>query len=416
MKEVACCQRVSERADSSSMSSGPLTYTVDMVEEAELRRLEGWCEGCETGVNAASPSCAPGCSGWFWQRSAIPQSCLRTRQTSQLLGTLAQLRFQAHKLRSAGTDQLAMASFAVPKSPGGPSAFGGSSKRFERLPASRLAYASKDSFNAPGPGAYSPEEVLGFDHSNLSGVTGSFSREQPFMSGRFSYTASTKSLNSTMQEEPVRPSELATMPAAIGQQPSSRKPNAYAYSMGVSRKGLGRGDAVNRAKTPGALDYVKPSVANPRSALMGTDDRFGDSGTDTSPTRRYAHTPPPTLYDHHHAFKAAAIAPSASYTFGHRPERKVHERSPGPHVAGSPSLAKLSVMRSLPSITIGLKEGEKRTDRRRAATPGVAQYDARTVYWSGNRALGKSPSDLTPLPTRPSRDLNIHKDVQASQG
>lgn len=308
-----------------------------------------------------------------------------------------------------------MSSFELPKSPGGPSSFGGSSRRLARLPNNRFTYGSKDSFNAPGPGTYSPEDVLGFDHSNLSGVTGSFSQEQPFMSGRFSFagTASTKSLNSV--DEAIRPSELATMPPSVGMQPSSRKPNSYSYSMGTSRRGIGRGDGINRAKTPGTHDYVKPSVANSRSALMGTEDRFGDCGdVSTSPTHRYSHTPSATAYEHHDSYKTV-ISPPPSYTFGHRPERKVRERSPGPCVAGDGAFSKLGVLPSVPSITISLKASEKRTDRQRASTPGVGHYDARQLYWSNNRALGRSPSDLTPLPTRPPRDLNIHKDVSVGQ-
>ena len=62
---VATCarQRVSDRGHlRGSMSSG-LTHRVDPKEQAELRRLEGFGEACETACAAAAPSLSTCCSG-----------------------------------------------------------------------------------------------------------------------------------------------------------------------------------------------------------------------------------------------------------------------------------------------------------------------------------------------------------------
>ena len=285
-----------------------------------------------------------------------------------------------------------MASFDVPKSPGGPGSFGGSSKRLENLAVHRIAFHAKDSFKVPGPGDYNTEAVLGFDHSNLSGVTASFSRIQPIMSGRYSTgTASTRSFGGSTagDDTPIRPSELVTMAPAVGPQVDSRKTNSASFT--IAKK-----HALRRERTPGTHDYVIPSPVSKRAALIGTDDRFGDSGPETSPTRRYCHTPTPTQYNHHDSYKSQAIAPPPMYTMAQRYVHKKYVASPGPHVAGEYERAHLAVLPSAPAITMAAKRLE-----RSASTPGVGQYDARAVYWSNKKPLGRSYNDYGPLPIRP---------------
>eukprot|EP00325_Prymnesiales_sp_UTEX-LB-985_P032790 CAMPEP_0174731302 /NCGR_PEP_ID=MMETSP1094-20130205/57265_1 /TAXON_ID=156173 /ORGANISM="Chrysochromulina brevifilum, Strain UTEX LB 985" /LENGTH=313 /DNA_ID=CAMNT_0015933665 /DNA_START=16 /DNA_END=957 /DNA_ORIENTATION=- len=313
-----------------------------------------------------------------------------------------------------------MSAFDLPKSPSVPNSFGGSSSRFGRLPAARLTFSTKDLYSdkSPGPGSYSPQDVLGFDHSNLSGVTRSWSRIQTPMDGRYSTGSlhGTAPLRGHASGKQDRPSELVNLPPSLGLQPSSRKPNTAAYSMGISRRDIG-GDVVKRAQTPSAHDYVQPSVANPRGVLIGTDDRFGDRLSNSSTTKRYSHTPSPQQYTPLDSWKTTVTSTTASsYPFGLRPELKVKERSPGPHAPGSPSISKLAVLPSVPSYSTGLKRSTS-MNHHNVETPGVGKYDARQLYWSNKRALGRSASNvaLRPAPTRPARDINLHKDVQAAQ-
>ena len=257
-----------------------------------------------------------------------------------------------------------MSAFEAPKSPGGPGSFGGSGRRFATLPTSRMTHSAK--ITSPGPGAYSPEEVLGFNYSGLSGVTRSWSRASFGMSGRFSQ-ASTRSFASNARDSSVSPVET-NMPPSIGTQPSSLRRSASAFSMGMAGA---RPMAKDRARTPGPNDTGLRDVADRRSIPFGSDrlgdDRFGDT---EGRSARYVKTPPATAYT-----PIPVWSSSSSYTFGHRTERRARERSPGPHVAGSPPAARLATLPRVVEYSAGLK----RPDSKGAATPGVNDYDGRSL-------------------------------------
>lgn len=218
-----------------------------------------------------------------------------------------------------------MAAFECVKSPGG-TGFGGTSSRFARLP-SRDGLVSAKNYGSPGPGAYDTPSVIGFDRSALSGVTASFSQSS-FMLGSRASSVGTRSGLAGGSGEPHEVS--APLQSSVGQSHYlSQHGSSASYSIG-SRFPR------QRARTPGPLAYRAPSVAEVRGAVMGTDDRFGPT---EGHSVKYATTPGATAYDPMHPLPA-----NASYTFGHRFERKPVSRSPGPAADGSPQDAKLAVL------------------------------------------------------------------------
>jgi len=284
-----------------------------------------------------------------------------------------------------------MAAFECVKSPGG-TGFGGTSSRFARLP-SRDGLVSAKNYGSPGPGAYDTPSVIGFDRSALSGVTASFSQSS-FMLGSRTSSMGTRSGLAGGSGEPHEVS--APLQTSVGQSHYlSQHGSSASYSIG-SRFPR------QRARTPGPLAYRAPSVAEVRGAVMGTDDRFGPT---EGHSVKYATTPGATAYDPMHP-----LPTTASYTFGNRFERKPVSRSPGPAADGSPQDAKLAVLSRPANFSMGIKTATR--PPRTPEMPSLHSYDARSEYWNGKKALGRSRS-LEPLPAP--RDLNLHKPVQAAQ-
>ena len=78
--------------------------------------------------------------------------------------------------------------------------------------------------------------------------------------------------------------------------------------------------------------------------------------------------------------------------FNGRTFTRTRERSPGPHAGGAGGAAKNQIMHAQPAWSMGLK-GRPDTGagvHGRPMQPSPADYNPRTLYWSGKKDLGRS--------------------------
>jgi len=285
-----------------------------------------------------------------------------------------------------GLTNAGMAAFDLPKSPG--TASFGAINRF-RTPKSR----------SPGPLAYEPESTLNFSRSTLS-----VSCSQPSFSFREKFTDRSGS---------PRAQTALHIPSGTGApQPDSRRPTAPTFSMG--KKG-GVGPHARRAtQYPSPLQYRMPvaRVYETRGDRnFGSDDRFGNESSRSRPL-----IPGPSDYDSSDGSVRTDRHTLSSVPFGLRTGTQKHlDRSPGPQPAGDGWAAKDRVGKSQPSWSMGARDSHAPPGhpRRTVLHPSPAHYDARSLYWSNKRELGKPAT--APGRARAAAGLSIHKDVQASQ-
>ena len=234
-----------------------------------------------------------------------------------------------------------------------------------------------------------------------------------------------------VRDTPAGPRTPATLSlssgAAMADFPLPKTPGGTAW---------GSGPRFRRIKvTPGPLDYETASTVDmsrsmlstsisvpvrtpgpgkyrtPERSIVGaattwsstTDDRFGGGASDKS-----VDFPSPNSYTLASALSTQYCPPFCGR--GKSAMLAAADRSPGPLVAGSAAEAKDAVLPASPARTIALKE--KLPEIRES--PGPNTYQARCLYWSGNkRPLGRSS---TPHGRRHTAvPMSLHKSVSAAQ-
>jgi hypothetical protein len=276
-----------------------------------------------------------------------------------------------------------MAAFDLPKTPGGTN--WGTIDRF-KTPKAR----------SPGPLAYENDGNLNFTRSTLS-----VSSSQP--SFTFSERFAVPGSEARRRAAEAGDSPLH-IPPALGAQPNSRLPSRPAYTIGPKVKTY---KTPTRAHTPAPGQYTLPQprvYEDRREQSFGTDDRFGSSGP-----RSAAKLPGAGDYDASDSVTRTDTYTSVSLPFTGRKFTRTAERSPGPCVAGEGALAKNRVLKQEPIWSAGLKQRPARLP----LEPSPSTYDARSLYWSNKKPLGRSATASGM--SHSSTGLNLHKPVQASQ-
>lgn len=149
-----------------------------------------------------------------------------------------------------------------------------------------------------------------------------------------------------------------------------------------------------------------------RDKNFGSDDRFGDSGS-----RAAAYIPHSSSYGNAFGEMDAVTRTDThaqmSLPFTGRKFTRTRERSPGPCVDGAGGAAKNQVMHAQPAWSMGLK-GRPDTGagaQGRPMQPSPMTYNARTLYWTGKKDLGRSGTTFGRA--RSAAGLSLHKPVQA---
>ena len=267
-----------------------------------------------------------------------------------------------------------MADFPLPKTPGGTA--WGSGPRFRRIKVT------------PGPLDYETASTVDMSRSMLS-----TSISVPTLS--FTTYVPTSKQRSLAPEGDATLLQIPRFPAT---QPG-RLHNAPVYSIASKA----RSEAV---RTPGPGKYRTPErsiVGAATTWSSTTDDRFGGGASDKS-----VDFPSPNSYTLASALSTQYCPPFCGR--GKSAMLAAADRSPGPLVAGSAAEAKDAVLPASPARTIALKE--KLPEIRES--PGPNTYQARCLYWSGNkRPLGRSS---TPHGRRHTAvPMSLHKSVSAAQ-
>ena len=281
-----------------------------------------------------------------------------------------------------------MADIPFPKSPGGASF--GTIDRF-KMPKAR----------SPGPAEYANStSTLSFSSSMLSTAS-----SQP--SFAFSAKFALPGELAKSREVGKGDSELH-IPGSIGPQVSSRLTSKPAFSMGPKHRSYA---LPHRAVTPGPLSYSLPSarVYHERGERnLGSDDRFGDSGPRSS-----VYIPHASEYNSTDSLTRTDTYTRSSHPFTGRPTpSKVKDRSPGPCAEGEGAAAKFRIMHQGPTWSMGLKDRPETGAGRsgRALEPSPLTYQARSLYWTNKKTLGRSATALGR--THSASGLSIHRDVQ----
>ena len=285
-----------------------------------------------------------------------------------------------------------MADFPFPKSPGG-TAFG-TVDRFKspKTPGSYLKPS-----RSPGPLAYETASTLNFSTSTLS-----ISSSQPSFGFRekFRLPGEAARLKEAGKDSPLH------IPSSIGNtaQPSSRIRSQPAYSMGPKHKSY---TSPARAHTPSPLDYTLPRprvYEERRDTSLGFDDRFGDVGV-----RSAVRNPGIGDYDPDDKLTRTDTNSTIALPFNSRPPPPKHQdRSPGPCGSGVGNIAKDEVMPRSPVYSMGLKQSVRGV--RGPLEPSPQTYQARSLYWTNKKELGKSGT--TTGRARTAAAISLHKDVQ----
>lgn len=297
-----------------------------------------------------------------------------------------------------------MSDFPFEKSPGGKSF--GTVERF-KSPKLSGSYIGQGRLVSPGPLMYETASTLNFSQSTLS-----ISSSQPSFAFRQKFTLPGEAarLRESGKETALE------IPKIVGNttQPSSRIRSEPAYSMGPKHRSYA---SPSRAHMPSPLDYTLPRprvYEDKRDKNLGSDDRFGDVGE-----RSAVRNPGSGQYDADDHLTRTDSYTAVSHTFTGRPvptktSERMRERSPGPHVAGGGYQSKNDVMTRSPVWSMGLKEavaqGSRSPSRRQPLEPGPLTYQARSLYWTNKKELGKSPT--VQGRARTAAAISIHKDVQ----